>query len=105
MEDRMGLRPERLEFSHVPSRFDFERAGGGIRPDRAPGLREIQETLQRYPQVRAQVEIPADLGPDDGQKLERRLAEGASLLALPARASFIQNPELKGGVRITLRPR
>lgn len=105
MEDRMGLRPERLEFRHVPSRFDFERAGGGIRPDRAPGLREIQETLQRYPQVRAQVEIPADLGPDDGRKLERRLAEGASLLALPARASFIQNPELKGGVRITLHPR
>ncbi len=105
MEDRMGLEPERLEFHHVPARFDFPRAGGGIRPDQAPGLREIQETLQRYPQVRAQVEIPADLGPADGQKLERRLAEVASLLALPARASFIQNPELKGGVRITLRPR
>ncbi|MBN2338235.1 MAG: cation:proton antiporter [Acidobacteria bacterium] len=105
MEDRMGLRPERLEFHHVPSRFDFPQAGGGIRMDQAPGLREIQETLECYPQVRAHVEIPADLGPADGQKLERRLAEAASLLALPARASFTQNPELKGGVRITLRSR
>ena len=106
MRQRMGLEPERLSFLHILSRFEFPlQAGGALRPGRAQGLRQVQETLERYPQVHAQVETPAGLSPAGGQELERRLAEEAPLLALPTRASFIEDPELKGGVRITLRSR
>jgi hypothetical protein len=105
LERQMHLAEGSVQLAHVAAvhRLELDPRGGFTASDRAR-LGEIGGQLVRYPQLRAQVDLPAKGGERSVKSVLARLLEEIPLLGDPSRCTIQENPEEARSLILTLRP-
>ena len=99
----MNLAAGSVQFTHVPSAYSFDMSEGGgfSEPDRLR-LREIQVRLTQYPQLLAQVAMPAAGEAGRLAKLRKVIHESIPLASDSSRVAIVSSPDGSRGCTITL---
>jgi hypothetical protein len=103
LERRMEVKADSLRFTHIPAQCSLlPNSSWQFREEEKLKLAEIQDTLARYPQLRAHVRIPSAIREGSAEKLKQTLYRLAPLLADSSRSTMSTDTALSRGITITL---